>query len=249
VLHADIANSSQDGSVIEGFMEGAIKTAKNASLGEDYFKDKSFLADASYHSERNLKAAEAIGVDAIIPDNMFRSRDERFIDREKHKERLRKKKELFTVKDFSFNEDTDQYTCPKGQVLKLEARAAKSRNTVFRRYAIKPGTGVCEKCEIRERCIKKGAKRKTLNIPLEGQEPTVLQKMRDRIDTPEAKFEYSKRMGIVEPVFGNIKHNKGMRRFNYRTLEKVNWQWLLFCLVHNIEKISRYGKSYALNPA
>jgi len=248
IQHADIADSGQDGSVIKEFMEGAVDTAEAAGLGKDYYKGKTLLADANYHSERNLKAAEEIGVDAIIPDNMFRSRDDRYKSREEHKAKVRKKKELFTVDDFKYMEDDDSYICPKGELLTLNSRAFKSRENMFKRYAIKSNNNACNACDLRERCLTKGGKRKTLSIPLVDAEPTILQKMRDRIDTPEAKYEYSKRMGIVEPVFGNIKHNKGMNRFNYRGIEKVKWQWLLFCLVHNIEKIGRYGKSYVQTP-
>ena len=45
------------------------------------------------------------------------------------------------------------------------------------------------------------------------------------------------RMGTVEPVFGNIQ-NKGMRRFTLRGQKKVNAQWKLFTMVHNIEKVA-----------
>jgi len=62
--------------------------------------------------------------------------------------------------------------------------------------------------------------------------------MISRIDTPEGRDTYSRRMGIVEPVFGNIRACKGMNRFNYRGHRKVNAQWTLYCLVHNIGKIS-----------
>ncbi len=44
-------------------------------------------------------------------------------------------------------------------------------------------------------------------------------------------------MAIVEPVFANIRHLKGMDRFTLHTKEKVNCQWLLFCIVHNISMI------------
>jgi len=48
-------------------------------------------------------------------------------------------------------------------------------------------------------------------------------------------------MGTVEPVFGNLQ-NKGMRRFTLRSQRKVNVQWQLFNIVHNIEKIAhRYN--------
>jgi hypothetical protein len=44
----------------------------------------------------------------------------------------------------------------------------------------------------------------------------------------------------VEPVFGNLK-NKGLDRFTLRRKKKVNTQWQLFSLVHNIEKITHAG--------
>ncbi|MBD3344060.1 MAG: hypothetical protein GF401_03255, partial [Chitinivibrionales bacterium] len=43
---------------------------------------------------------------------------------------------------------------------------------------------------------------------------------------------YSKRMSVVEPVFGNIRWAKGMHRFTLRTKRKVNVQWLFYCLIH-----------------
>ena len=52
---------------------------------------------------------------------------------------------------------------------------------------------------------------------------------------------YSHRMGIVEPVFGNIRSTKRLSRFSVRGRRKVNTQWLLFCMMHNIGKIQRYG--------
>ena len=45
----------------------------------------------------------------------------------------------------------------------------------------------------------------------------------------------------MEPVFANIRHHKRMSRFTPRGRAKVSTQWQLYCLVHNIEKIARYG--------
>ena len=45
----------------------------------------------------------------------------------------------------------------------------------------------------------------------------------------------------VEPVFGNLCYNKGLTRFTLRGRTKVDGQWKLFCLVHNIEKLARTG--------
>jgi hypothetical protein len=59
------------------------------------------------------------------------------------------------------------------------------------------------------------------------------------IDSPEGRRRYSQRIGTVEPVFGNLRHNKRLNRFTLRGLNKVGTQWRLFCLVHNIEKLAR----------
>ncbi len=62
--------------------------------------------------------------------------------------------------------------------------------------------------------------------------------MKEKIDTVTGRNIYSRRMGIIEPVFGNICSAKGLDYFTLRTKKKVTIQWLLFCLMHNIEKLT-----------
>lgn len=66
--------------------------------------------------------------------------------------------------------------------------------------------------------------------------------MKHRVDNPLGKTIYAHRMSVVEPVFGNIGTNKRLNRFSLRGKTKVQGQWQLFCLVHNVEKLARYGK-------
>ena len=66
-------------------------------------------------------------------------------------------------------------------------------------------------------------------------------RMRARIDTPEGRAQYGQRFATVEPVFGNVRYNKGLDRFTLRGRTKVDAQWKLYCLVHNIEKLARAG--------
>jgi hypothetical protein len=51
-------------------------------------------------------------------------------------------------------------------------------------------------------------------------------------------------LGIVEPVFGNIRAQKGMDRLTLRGGGKVNAQWFLYCLVKNMGKNARCGMTY-----
>jgi hypothetical protein len=71
--------------------------------------------------------------------------------------------------------------------------------------------------------------------------PTHTAQMKRRIDAPTGRAQYGQRFAIVEPVFANLRHNKGLDRFTLRGRVKVEAQWRLFCLVHNIEKLAHRG--------
>ncbi len=70
---------------------------------------------------------------------------------------------------------------------------------------------------------------------------TLTSRMKEKIDTPEGRAIYSQRLGTVEPVFAHIAAHKRMDRSTLRGVLKVNIQWRLYCLVHNLEKVSRCG--------
>jgi hypothetical protein len=61
-------------------------------------------------------------------------------------------------------------------------------------------------------------------------------RMRRKLQTKPGKDVYRWRKAIVEPVFGQIKHARGFRQFLLRGLEKVQGEWALVCLGHNVLK-------------
>jgi transposase len=61
--------------------------------------------------------------------------------------------------------------------------------------------------------------------------------MRAKLRTPEGRAAYAKRKETVEPVFGQIKERRRLRRFLLRGLAKVAGEWTLWCLTHNLGKI------------
>lgn len=70
-----------------------------------------------------------------------------------------------------------------------------------------------------------------------------VERMKRRLQTKAGKKIYAARKAIVEPVFGQIKHCRGIRQFLLRGLEKVRGEWAIVCLTHNILKLHRvcYG--------
>jgi len=96
-----------------------------------------------------------------------------------------------------------------GKKLQYRGRVKLARNEGDK-YMSK--TGDCVECPYADKCfhsrnIKK--KQRTLYIPV-------------------SKY--------IEPVFANITYCKGITRFTLRGDKKVNIQWKLYCIVHNISK-------------
>ena len=65
--------------------------------------------------------------------------------------------------------------------------------------------------------------------------------MKGKIDSPRGREMSTRRCATVEPVFGTLRHNKRLYRFTLRGRRKVEGQWQLYCLVHNIEKLAHRG--------
>ena len=67
--------------------------------------------------------------------------------------------------------------------------------------------------------------------------------MQRKLATKVGAAVYATRKAIVEPVFGQIKQVRGFRQFLLRGLQKVQGEWSLICLTHNILKLYRicYG--------
>ena len=72
---------------------------------------------------------------------------------------------------------------------------------------------------------------------------TTVERMQRKLRTVKGRSTYSKRKQIVEPVFGQIKEARGLRRFLVRGIENVRAEWELICLTHNLLKLYRSGRS------
>jgi transposase len=68
-------------------------------------------------------------------------------------------------------------------------------------------------------------------------------KMHRKLRNKKGREIYARRKIIAEPVFGQTKECRGLRRFLLRGLEKVNGEWALWSLTHNINKLFRYRRT------
>jgi hypothetical protein len=237
IVHGEAFGSGQDHYHIPPVLDGAKENIQRIGYDEDYFEGKILTADSLYHSATNLEKCEEEKLDAYIPDKDFRKRDPRF---QNERRQTRRRVDRFTLADFKYNEGTDEYVCPNGKALKLQVKKTKVDGVFYRRYVADKDE--CQGCELKVRCIRhKNAKRRYLNVPVGSAPGNLTKAMAAKVDSEKGRKIYPLRLAIVEPVFANIRTHKSMNRFTLRGKVKVNIQWLLYCMVHNVGKIANYG--------
>jgi transposase len=216
-------------------------------------EDSLITADAGYHSEENLKQLAAMEVEALIADNGMRGRDERFATQERHqqapdplydKSGSGKKVTTYQPSDFTYDAQAKTCVCPAGKSLYGHGSNCLTNGYVSIRF--QGAQRDCVPCSHRARCLRTPEKTKTRQVAFfQGKAASTPEshtdRMKKRIDSPEGRVLYGRRFATVEPVFGNLRYNKRLDRFTLRGKAKVDVQWKLFCLVHNIEKLAHHG--------
>ena len=245
IIAADVIGSGSEQSMLLPMIE------KTAPYREAHTL---ITADSGYHSHANVDKLKGQQIPALIADNQMRQRDERFNDQGKYraKEDPLYDKQLsgqtkvikrFTPRDFQFRSDNTA-TCPAGKTLKSTGtRHTTAAGLRYQLYAADPAD--CQTCTVRGQCLKRpnGQRgRQVTRFEPKARNPSnPSERMKRAIDSERSRRLYSQRIGTVEPVFGNLRHNKRLTRLNLRGREKVNAQWHLYCMVHNIEKLANSG--------
>jgi transposase len=65
------------------------------------------------------------------------------------------------------------------------------------------------------------------------------QRMREKLRTTAGRAQYRRRQAVVEPVFGILKEQRGMRRFRRRGLAAVTTEWMMAAIAYNLTRIAR----------
>lgn len=84
-----------------------------------------------------------------------------------------------------------------------------------------------------------GRKRDTL--PPNAPRDTTAVAMRERLKSEAGRALFRVRKTVVEPVLGQIKQARGIRRFWLRGHDQTNLEWKLICATHNLLKLFRHG--------
>jgi len=186
---------------------------------------KDLTADAGYGSEENYEHLEKQGITAYVKYNYFH--------KEQHPPRT--DKHPFVPDKLFYDSLRDMYICPMGQEMrKIGTKKDKSEAGYIKQTSLYRAQN-CEGCPLRSQCHKaKGNRIIQVNHRLNE----LKQNARQRLLSEQGKAHRSQRPADVEAVFGNMKQNKGFKRFNLRGNEKVEIEMGLLAMAMNLKKVS-----------
>ena len=180
-------------------------------------------ADSGYGSERNYEYLFGNGITPYVKYNMFHAEDKR-----------KRRNDPFLVQNLYHNATDDYYVCPMGQHMEhvgdVSVKSDLGHESTVSGYQAKN----CSGCPMRGMCYKAASDRRTIEV--NHRNNAYRKQAKELLTSIRGLYHRSKRPIEPEAVFGNIKFNHGFRRFRLKSNEKVNIEFGLVALAHNIRK-------------
>ena len=196
--------------------------------------DTLITADAGYHSEANLEALATQCVDALIADGQLRKRDERVATQDRHRaapDPLHDKTppdqppSVFQPSDFQYDAEARTCVCPAGKSLYRKGKQLATKGYIADRFQGAKRDG--GPCPLRAQCLRTPEQTNVRQVAFftgktAARADSFTARMQQRIDQPAERARYARRFAVVEPVFANLCHNKGLDRFTRRSRAKAD---------------------------
>lgn len=188
-----------------------------------HYPDES-IADAGYGSEENYEYAERNDIKAFIKYNYF------------HKEQSKRwKNDPFRSSNFYYNKQRDCYYCPMGQPMSRQYNIHRKTKTGFVQTITLYKAIRCIGCPLRG-CCHDGKGERVIQVNHRLNE---LKAQARQLLTSDVGLQHrSQRPADVEQTFGNLKWNKQFKRFLLRGLQKVEIEFGLLSIAHNLSKLA-----------
>lgn len=250
VVHAQAFGVPQEHELLMPMVEATKANFIAIDKEANIFQRTALAVDSGFHTEGNVAALFAQRIRAYLADKLFRKRDARFGEVDKYKQRHRadirqSRHSIYHPADFTYDPASQTCICPAGKALYRNGSSCHIKGAEYVKFS--GPKRHCVPCGLRDKCLRHPERTLVRQVVfLKKKAPTATCRytalMKERIDSEEGKQQYGRRLAIVEPVFGNITSNLGLKRFSLRGGVKVDIQWKLYCIVHNLLKIHRYGR-------
>ena len=210
IVPAEAFGAAQEQQLLAPMITGTREAFQAIGGPQDIFKQAKLLVDAGFHTEANMNLLFEQGIDAYVLDNRFRQRDPRFANAARHKPAKASPPRKFGPHDVVYDPANQTCTCPAGKRLYLKNQHFTVRG--YQAVSFQAKLSDCRGCELRSQCLQRADQQSSRQVYFftgrRADAPeTFTAKMKRKIDTWTGRMLYSMRLGIVEPVFGNLKNN------------------------------------------
>lgn len=196
---------------------------------------RAYTADAGYHNTDDLQHLEQHHIDALIADPAPQDRSTRSAPTSS--ETILHEQRKADRADFVYHSQGDYYECPGGD--HLTKVKDKGKKVVYR-------AAKCPVCPLANYCL---AGKKNYKQIHRSKREIWSEHMAVKLQSPNAKQRMHERRTSVEPVFGNLKHNLGFRRFSLCGLNQVKGEFTLMAIAHNLNILYKLSKNHSLPAA
>lgn len=180
-------------------------------------------ADAGYGSEENYDYLEQLGMENYVKYPGFYQEQDKKV-----------KNDPFRVENLYYNPQDDYFVCPMGQHLTYRYTAKTTSKNGYSSSVRVYQAQRCEGCPMRGQCHKAKTDR---IIHINPKVQRHKQIARQNLWSIRGIYLRKKRCIEPEPVFGQIKWNRGFKRFLLRGLPKVNCEFGIVAIAHNLKKM------------
>ncbi|MCQ2182729.1 MAG: IS1182 family transposase [Bacteroidales bacterium] len=180
-------------------------------------------ADSGYGSEQNYAHMFGNGIVPYVKYNMFHAED--------HK---KYRDNPFLPKNMFYNKDEDYYVCPMGRHMNHTYDTSSKSDLGYVSVISVYRTESCEGCPLRGMCYKGKAPYREIDVNHQADEYKATAK--ELLTSERGLYHRSNRPIEPEAVFGDIKQNHGFKRFKLKSNVKVNVEFGLVALAHNLRK-------------
>ncbi len=187
------------------------------------------VADSGYYTDDAVLEASRSKTDCVIPDSETAAQ----LNNPKRSE---SDQVAFHVSRFRYDEAKDEFICPQGKRLPFVKDGNRRGPTKVYRCSD------CHDCPFRERCTDSAKGFRSIQLRADHAQ---VRKLREKLNTESGKAVYKKRKVIVEPIFGRLQHNWGIRRLRLRGLAGFSAELHLMAIAHNMTKLFRFGQGLA----
>jgi transposase len=183
---------------------------------------KTVIADAGYGGEENYAYLENEQLEALVKYSTY------------HKENTKKwQQDISKLDNWRYDEKEDTWTCVAGRKLWFRYESKEETESGYEIRKRHYRSESCESCPLKEACTKAKGNRE---ISVSMEYLRYKQQARKKLRSEEGYALSVRRMIEPESVFGQLKNNRGFRRFLLRGLSKVSLEVGWLSLAHNLLK-------------